>query len=226
MALVQHVIAESGAAVNFVDIPISAAGAGNLLVVATGNGSSFTVVSVSDGTLAFTQVPGCYIDQSNRTTDVWYLRGATAGATSIRVTFSSAVGAQKVAAAWEVSGLPLATVDGAANASSASTATSTITGGTATAAAGAGFAVGVVVASFAISENPKAGNEFSAGGDIDSDSLTAMCSLVHSAAGGHTPEWLAGISGVVFASSTACFRGSDLAAFIGEPPCGSSTIGP
>lgn len=213
-AIVQHVVASSTASSAVVNIPISAVGSGRALIVCAADDFSATITGVSDGTAAFTQFTSAQAVQSSKRTDAWYLLAATAGATNIAVTFSSSVGALKVAWVVEVSGLTSPATDGANTATSASAASTTITGGSVTTTAADGVVVGCVMISFALNENPKAGTEFTSGGDMDASGQYGFISLAASSAAAHAPTWLDVISGTSFASSTAALKQGGAAAFL------------
>lgn len=205
-ACVQHVVASSSAGVNFVDIPIAGVTAGSILVVGAADDFSATITGVSDGTAAFTQATSGQATQSSKRTDIWYLLAPTVGATNVRVTFSSSFAGLKIGHCWEFSGLSSPAFDAANTATSANAGSTTITGGSVTHAAADSVGVGVVYISFALSENPKSGTDYSGGGDTAAGGQYGGVSIVAASAAAHAPQWLDGISTAAFASSTAAFK--------------------
>ncbi len=167
--------------------------AGNLMVamVVTVNSPSHAPTGVTDGTTQFTQFPSALVTWTgtfaNVITDVWYLPISNAGKTVFTLNVGTACSFLEI---WvvEISGFASPATDGTVNNGTAGSTgvANTNTGPTITT-----HATGAVLAACgtdtgSISVNPKAGNEFSSGGDASGD---AFCSLIPSSAAGHTPAW-------------------------------------
>jgi hypothetical protein len=195
ISVVQHKVAGTGqTTANTLAITVNSTAAGNLLVVLTAAyihaDAPHVVSSVGDGTNNFLHVTGA--DSSNVNggrTDAFYWPSSDAGKTTITVVFGTvgALGYYKSGWVWEVSGIASPVVD-AANSGSSAADNVTRTGVAVTTGATAGFAAGAAVC-HNCTVNPKSGNEFSAGGDIDSNTGNAGCSLIYSTAASHQPAW-------------------------------------
>jgi hypothetical protein len=207
LVLVQHKVAASGANSNQITITVTSTGAGRLLVVGTGNNGGRTVTGVSDGTNNFTRATNAAAGTGSLRTDIWYLLNSSSGKTTITVTYSGTAGTfLKIGNVWEVSGFTAAAFDTANNINGVGSGT-TDTGATVTTTAAKGFVVGEIITPASIAQNPKAGNEFTAGGDISpSGNDGAGASLISGTAASHTPVWLDLASGRNFMSSTAAFK--------------------
>lgn len=211
-------------------VTVTATGAGNLLVVGVEDdgASTVTVTGVSDGTSAFTQVPSARAtNTNNNVTDVWYLASSNAGKTTITASLTGATGTGVALYFWEVSGITSPSPNGAAVVSNGTGAAGTYTGASLTPSAPQ-FLVGLIgtTSGAAITQNPKTGNEFTAGGDIDASGWTtsAGCALITTSATAHQPVWLAGTTAVSFCASTVAFQGTGgggggaFRAFYGDSP--------
>jgi len=78
-----------GAASNTDTVTISASTLGSLIVVGINMMDGLTVVSVTDGTNTYVQVPGAYISTTGlAATDIWYSQNSAAGITSVTITVS------------------------------------------------------------------------------------------------------------------------------------------
>lgn len=211
LSLVQHKVAQTTASQLTVAVTVTSTAVGALLVVCTGNNGTRTVVSVTDnatgGSNTYVQASGAAGTTGVDQTDVWYcLSAAHAGATTVTVTFSGVAGTfNKEAWVFEVSGFTSAAFDLAANVTNGTGVASTDTGASVTTTSTTGFLVGVITTSFTIAANPKAGNEFTSGGDISATS-DAACSLISSTATAHQPVWTDGTATASFCSSTAAFK--------------------
>lgn len=211
VAVVQHKTGQTNASQVTVPITVTGTAAGNLLVVATGNAGTRTVTKVcTDGTTcaagnSFTHSVGCDSALGTDEAEIWYLTPSTAGVTTITISFSGSSGTfNKEGWAWEVSGFTNPTTDGCQVVNSGTAAASTATGASITTTATAGFVAAVVISSANITVNPKAGNEFTGGGDISATS-DAACSLVSASAAAHQPTWTT-TTGATFNSSTGAFK--------------------
>lgn len=211
IAVVQHVAhrttSGTGGAINA--ITVTATGAGNLLVVGTRNdGAPFTTVSgVSDGSTAFTQFPSAAVDGTSPVSgyqlDLWYLPVSASGKTTITVTWGAAGNFTKDSWFWEVSGIATVATDGRNGVASGTASGVVMTGGAVTTTGTAGFLVGLCTPSNDVAANPKAGNEFSSGGDNLNGN--GGVSLISSTAASHTPVWDSTTSSDTFVSLTAAF---------------------
>lgn len=205
IAEVQHKASTSSASSVTSTCTVTSTGAGHLLIVALGNNAGRTVVSVSDGTNNFVQVPSAHASGGNHDTDVWWLASSTSGKVTITVTWSgSAAVFVKDIWFWEVSGFTTPIVDVVAIATPAGA--TTLNGASVTTTAAVGFVVGVVVDPNSVTVNPKAGNEFTAGGDIVNGD--AGCSLISASAAAHQPVWTSFASGGTAGTSTVAFKES------------------
>jgi hypothetical protein len=187
-------------------ITISSTGVNSALVLCVGNFNSRTVVSVTDNqSNVYTQATGAAASQSTGRCDIWYCLTPVAGVTSITATYSGAASTfSKELWAFEFTGMTgVFTVDDVAKRDSAASGTSTFTGAPVTASQSSGCAVAVIIPTVNVIQNPKAGNAFNAGGEIDT-SFNAACSLTFSSTGTYTPEWLTTGAGS-FCSSTVLF---------------------
>ena len=214
LAVVQHKVNGSSANANTITITVTATGAGNLLVVGAGNAAGppdTTIASVSDGTNTFTHAPNSHAYDQITTgydTDMYYLLSSTAGKTTITITFNGAAATYyKVAWFWEVSGFTSAQYDAGNNLPYGLGSGTTVTGAGVPTSSTTGFVAAIIVPQQRISTNPKAGNEFTSGGDISATpGFDGGVSLISSTAALHTPVWVDNTSGDSFVSSIAAFR--------------------
>jgi hypothetical protein len=207
LAVVQHKEANSTDTAITEAVTVTSTGTNNLLVVGAYDGGTRTITGVSDGTNNFTQATSAADAQSNQASDVWYLLKSTSGTTTITVTYSGSVGAsfEKDVNFWEVSGFTNAAFDVANNLGGVGAGVGTTdTGASVTTATTNGFVVGQIGTAAAITQNPKTGNEFTAGGDNGNSSAGA--SLISITQASHTPVWLDSASGRILVSSTAAFK--------------------
>jgi hypothetical protein len=187
---------------------VSATGAGHLLVVGTANDNSQTAISVSDGTNSFTQAPNTHgVDQNPHDTNMYYLLSSTAGKTTITATFSGAAAAYtREIWFWEVSGFTNPQYDGGNHTQNLDADGSGVSAGDVTTTTSTtGFIAAVISYGAAVTQNPKTGNEFTAGGDLVSTG-DASASLISTTAAQHQPVWVGDTANASFATSTAAFR--------------------
>lgn len=185
---------------------ISASQAGNALIIGFGaldSAGTIVITGITDnapgGTNTYVQATNAFSrDGTFGFSDVWYCLSAKAGVTSITV---AAPGSSGYRSTWvfEVSGITAFEV---ANHVGGVLATDFF--GAAVNTAGPGFIVATAFVNAAVTQNPKTGNEFNAGGNIDSGG-PAACSAITTAGGSHQPEWIQSSSSDV-ASSTAAFN--------------------
>lgn len=221
VSVVQHKTNKNGAASTTLAITVTATGASNLLVVhgLSSDAVQQNVSGVSDGTTAFTQFPsaaviGTGVNFNTVDTDWWYLPISSAGKTTITITWAGSVGFRE---GWvaEVSGFISPIPDGTANNGTAgATASGTdATGPTLSTTGNPEFVAAAIGVGNTVSANPKAGNEFTAGGDNTGD---AWCSLITTVTGNHTPAWSVTTSGDVFITSMVGFKETPAASTDGQ----------
>lgn len=211
ITLSQHKVGQSTANATTVDVTVTATTLGRLLVMLAGNGGARTVTGVATtaGANPFTQYSptvAAVHTVLNFGCDAWWLASAPSGVTTWRVTFSGAAGTfDKNGWFFEVAGFTTPVVDAGNKVSNGTGASNTDTGASITTTATAGFACACVMTGDSITANPKAANEFSAGGDI-SASANAACSLIYSTAAAHQPAWTDTSAAIGFCSSTVSFK--------------------
>jgi hypothetical protein len=217
IALVQHKITNSTANTTSIAVTVTSTTGGNPLLVATGNQGSGgrTVTSVTDnkggGSNTYTQATGCAVTDAGEPLglDCWYCLNPGGGVTSVTVVFSGATGTyRKNAEVMEFSGFTTAAFDIGGKTNVASVTGTDNNGPTVSASgsSGAGIACGYSNDGV-MTANPKAGNEYSAGGD--NPSFFAFCGLIYSASGNHQPVWTDNsASAHNFASTTALIKES------------------
>jgi hypothetical protein len=212
-ALVQHATNGTTANQATVAVTIAASTAGNHIIVGAGNNGGLTVTGVTDnatgGSNVYSQIAGAQSDRDGGAGgkgDVWAsLSTPRGGATTVTITFSSATTNVKVGFVDEVSGLVGASLDVAAVVNQQTTGT-TDSGASVTTSSTDGFVFGLCITGNGITANPAAGNEFTAGGDIESViSLWAACSLISTTAAAHQPKWT-DTAGQNFCASTVAFK--------------------
>lgn len=204
LTVVQHGANRSTANSAQISITVTSTGSNNLLVAGTGNSDTRTVSSVSDGTNNFTQATSAAGTDATYQSDVWYLLKSISGKTTITVTFSGAASTfSKEVWFWEVSGFSSVVYDLGNNVTNGVQSGGSATGASVTTTGTTGFIVGIDKTQGSVTVNPKAGNEFTSGGDINSVS-DAGCSLISSTAAAHQPVWTD--NGTDFCSSTAAFK--------------------
>lgn len=192
-----------------------ATGSGNLLVVGEMNDDSMLVSGVSDGTNNFTQIPNVQAVDNVMYTDMWYLPLSTAGKTTITVTFSGTVNDFATMEVWEVSGFASPAVDVSMALSNGVQSGGFATGPVVTTTTTKEFIAALDQSSATVSQNPKTGNEFTSGGDIDTGN-NGYCSLITTVAGAHQPAWKD--NGASFESSVAAFRESECSGSVSGLP--------
>lgn len=227
ITLVQHKHNSASAGSATLTVTVTGVTAGSLLVVGAatsspGGGVNTTVSSITDngGTPnTYVQTPSAQAaDLTRGLTDVWSAKNALSGATTVTVTFSQ-TGGEKNIWVWEVSGMDTSSpVDLAVGLNTVTSSASPV-GAAVTTTNANDFVVGIILPDAqAITVNPKAGNEFTAGGDITAVSEGAGASLIAASATTHTPQWdAAGLTSGV--ASTAAFKGAGAGpSFIAAPP--------
>lgn len=215
VTLTQHQFVYSNANSDTASCTVTSTAAASLIVVSTaGFNLPRTVTQVTDNIgNTYTQATGSVGSNTtgaSGTTDVWYCLSASAGVTSVSVKWSVSDTADKVVFVHEVAGFSSVSFDLAAVVNNGIAGVSTdINGASVTTTGTTGFVVGVVgLGIHSIAVNPKAGNEFTAGGDIDPTTGSAACSLISSTAAAHQPIWTDTTVSDVYVSSTAAFKGT------------------
>lgn len=189
-------------------VSIPATTAGDMIVVAVGGSSSSrTVSSVTDnaigGSNTYTQVSNARHTATNIFADVWVsLKTANSGATVVTITYSNNV-TLRDAEVWVVSGFSNATVDVVSGINNGVTSGGTSTGASVTTTTPVEFIAAFITSSATVTANPKTGNEFTSGGDINGNG-DAGASLITTTAGAHQPVWTD--TGTAFASATVAFK--------------------
>ena len=212
--VVQHKVADSATSAGSISVTVTATGSGNLIVACAGNLSyNEGVQSFADNAtggsntyLEYVASLGTNNGSANVRSECWYVLGAThAGATSVTASWLQANNYRSIEV-WEVSRTSGTWATDAANSIINGTGSgTTVTGASVTTSGSPSFVVGYILVGDSITVNPKAGNEFTAGGDISSFGAGAV-SLITSTAASHTPVWTDNSSGDSFASSTAAFK--------------------
>jgi hypothetical protein len=203
LTLAQHKFADAGASPTQT-VTVTSTTAGSLLVVCEGNGSSRTVTGVTDGGDTFTQATSAAGSNGVDFSDAWYCLSGAGGKTSVVVTLSGNA-AECFVEVFEVTGFSTASFDLANNIAGAASA-NTATGAAVTTTSTTGFVGAIEYSSnIGISANPKAGNEFTSGGDITGNN-NAACSLISSTAASHTPVWTSVQATGAFVSTTVAFK--------------------
>lgn len=210
-SLVQHKVGETALNQATVDITVTSTGAGNIMVVSGLNTGTLSITGVADnatgGSSSYSLVSGSVFNgNANDKGEVWWAPLLKAGATTVTITFSAADTSIKDGFADEVSGLVNPAVDAVAILNNQVGAGTTDAGPTVNTSTSDGFALGVVTTSGGIATNPKAGNEFTAGGDIQVTTGNAACSLISTSAAAHQPVWLDGASGATYGAVTVAFK--------------------
>lgn len=196
-----------------VAVTVTSTTGGNLLIVGTANEGGRTVSSVTDnkggGSNTYVQATSAASAGTAGNTDLWYCLNAGGGVTSVTITYSGAAGTFfKIGWVWEVSGFTTAAFDVANNLGNGSGSGTDDTGAAVTTTSTTGFVAAVLESASGVQVNPKAGNEFSSGGDIDSNTLAASASLISATAATHTPVWTDFGSNQFITGSTAAFKES------------------
>lgn len=184
----------------------SATTAGNLVVFCVaGDGAGQTVTGCVNGAENATQAASARATESSGLwTDVWYILSCAGGSTSCVATLSVSGGADKWLFIIEVSGLSGAAFDVAAFLSNQAAVANVATGAAATTTSADGFGIGLIFDG-SIAANPKAGNEFTSGGEINSGSV-AIVSLISGSAATHTPQWSTNAATPAFCTSTVFWK--------------------
>src|SRR5262249_46117139 len=196
---------------NTLTVTIPATSVGQMIVVAMGgNSGTRTITSVTDnptaGTDTFTQVAGARHTTGSSFVDVWVaLKTAGSGATTITINYTTNMN-RRDAVVWVVNGFTNAGLDVASGVNNGVQAGGSSTGASVTTTSSTNeFVIGYVNTSGTVTANPKAGNEFTSGGNITGNG-DAGASLVTAAAAAHQPVWTDG--GGNFASATVAFKES------------------
>lgn len=210
LSVVQHVVARSALSANSVTATVTSTTAGTLLVVgmAQDGSSTNTATGVTDGGDTFTAATGAGTSGGGNsvTSHVYYCLSGAGGKTSVVGTFTNTDTSIKTIEVWEVSGWNTCVFDLAAGTTNGTGVGTDYSGPSVTTTGTTGFVVGVCVsAGMSVTVNPKAGNEFTAGGDISAEGK-GFCSLISSTAAAHQPVWTGDSSGISFNASTAAFK--------------------
>jgi len=200
-------------------VNVSSTAAGNLLAVAVGDYATGRTVSevCLDGTAcatgnAFTEATGSVTTGSvtHANTDIWYLLGAPANATTVTITFSgSATNVEAMYEEVQKGGGGSWVADGANRIiSGAGDGSGVDSGPPVTTTGSADFCLANigVVDEIDSAGFPAAGNEFTYGGVWFSNTADSAVSLLTTTAGVHTPAWTDIATGDGFSSSAACFK--------------------
>ena len=205
--IVQHKTGQDQTNTNTVAVTVTSTVAGNLLIVCCANVYATTVTSVTDdkGNL-YAQADQAVASSATGTlgTDIWYCVNPIGGVTTVTIHFAGVSAAFREGWVYEVSGFQNASFDTAGHVNDQVASASTDTGASVTTRSTNGIVVGVVATSHAVTANPKAGNEFTSGGDIQPTTGNAACSLISSTAAAHQPTWT-DTTGGNYCSSTAAF---------------------
>jgi hypothetical protein len=211
ISIIQHVhnhVYTNGATVT---CTLSSTGASRNIIVgamsATSGAGAVSVSSVADNQLhTFVQASGSRgVHAGNlHGSEIWHALNVSAGVTTVTVTFSGeATSYWKACFAYEVSGT--VTFDTAAKVDTGTCVTLICTGASVTTATTTGFVLGVIVVD-PVDQNPNSGNEFTSGGDTDTDGNGAAVSLISSTAAAHQPVWHGSVGADTFTSSTAAYK--------------------
>lgn len=207
--VVQHKKGSGAANANTQAVTVTAFGAGRLIVVGiTGSNSGRTVLSVTDNSgspptyLQATNARG--IETASAWSDIWYALSSSSGATTVTVTFSATNTDEKNVEVWEVSGLTGVAFDLASHVDNQPNS-STPLGPSITTTGAVGFAVGVAATDSGVTANPHAGNAFTSGGDISTQSVHGFVSLLTSSAASIQPQWDTSGS-LTYAASVAAWK--------------------
>lgn len=192
--------------------------AGSLIVVGAANIGGRTVTGVTDnlGTNVYVQATsGAGISTAGTLgTDIWYCLSANAGVTSVTITYSGAAGVDnKDGFVDEVTGFTAATFDLANHVDNQTGAASTLTGPAVVTTSTNGFAMSLVATAGTVSVNPKAGNEFTAGGDIAGPTGNAACALISATAASHQATWTDTFN-TSYCASVAAFKEGTVASVV------------
>lgn len=126
------------------------------------------------------------------------------GATTITITYSGSMSYQTafVFTVSRTSGTSSFDIGGGTTNATGSTTTANGPSVTTTAT---GYCIAAAVPNNTISASPKAGNEFTSGGDVQGNG-PASASLMNSSAASHQPVWTLGTSGDTFAATVSCYK--------------------
>ncbi len=207
ICLVAHATEANGdrtANANTLPITVTSTGSAHLLLVHAENENTCTVTGVSDGTNAFTQASSCRAVNGAKSIDAWYLASSTSGKTTITITYSCSAGTwTKEGWYWEVGGFTTPIKDACVTSNQTGSGT-TDTGNAVTAAGTKEFIAASVQTANSITQNPKAADDFTTGGDI-SPGANAGASLAYGLTGSYTPVWLDSSSGSALVTLTSAF---------------------
>lgn len=205
----QHAANASTISGTTLTVTIPATNVGDMIVVAAGgNSNSRTISSVRDnatgGSDTFTQATGARRTATNLFSDVWYvLKTTRSGATTVTITYSGSL-SRRDAVVWVVSGFNNPAVDVVGGVNNGVPVAQTSTGASVTTTSTVEeFVAAFIRTNGTVTSNPKAGNEFTSGGDITSNG-SAGASLITASAGAHQPVWTN--TGTAFASTTIAFK--------------------
>jgi hypothetical protein len=197
----------------------------------SGGDRTVTPTQVNDGTSNLTHATSASINSGapapNWEGDYYFfLSNPHVGSTTFTATFSG-TGGGKTIGAVEITGFTSPVQDATQVDAAFGTATgiTTISGVSTTPSAVATLIASTLI-SDSISVNPKAGNEFSDGGDVAS-SGDAWCFKVNATASAHQAQWTAASTGDDYQTQTISFVegvAGDLSTLVGEPITGSSQI--
>lgn len=216
VVLSSHTSAFSNANVATVAVTIPATSTGDLIIVGACNSNNHLVTGVTDNLSPtpqnYSQATGCAsVNATNgQRSDIWYFLSSGSGVTSVTATYDTADVAEKTIFVHVVSGMTGTAFDAGNGVSNGTSGAGTdCTGATVTTSTTTGYAFGVIAVGVnGIGTNPKTGNEFNAGGDINPTTLDAACGLIYSTATTHTPVWTSLGVAELFAASTAAFKGT------------------
>lgn len=210
---------------------------GSLIVVSAANVAGRTVTGVTDnlGTNVYVRATSAAAVSTTGTlgSDIFYCLSANSGVTSVTITFSGAAGTDNKDG-WvdEVTGFTTAAFDLANHVDNQTTAANVDTSAAIVTTSTNGFAMAVCATAGSVTVNPKAGNEFSAGGDIAPTTTNAACALISSTAASHQAQWTDSF-GLTYCASIAAFKEGAVAAAVirrarpfpfkpGSPPSSSA----
>jgi hypothetical protein len=211
--VIQHKVNDSIVAGSTISVTVTSTTIGNLLVVGVAHiNNAVTVASVSDnasgGSNTYVQAAGAAAVISTggnpAATDLWYVLNATnGGATTVTVTLSAS-DAYRAIWVWEAHPTTTVVFDAAAHADN-QTGSGTDNAGASVTTTAKGFIVSLDAPLNSVVANPKAGNNFTSGGDIAANG-PAGASLISTASGTYQAVWTDSASGDKYCSSTAAFK--------------------
>lgn len=218
IAVVQHKKNSQISSGNTVPVTVTST-TNKLIVVATSrNGSSDSVSSVTDNIgNTYVQATSARGTFATATSDIWYCTNATSGVTTVTVTWGVTAATNRLAEVYEVSGYTTPILD-VANHGNAAGSSNVITGASVTTNTTTDFVAAIVLTAGTIDQNPNAGNECTAGGDvIDGTLVSASCSILPATAASHNAAWHDTTATPNETNSIAAFKESPVTKSVASP---------